>query len=208
MEKQIVLYVVRHGSTDLNQADCFRGDADPPLSTLGYREANQVAHYLQPIEVSFIVASAKKRAVATADIINIAKKLDGCNLQVHTNHLLFPWSVGTFSGKPKNKENLDKLQKYIDHPGEVIPGGESLNCFRDRVRPIIEEALDTAEENTSPGMIVVHSSIVHELGQMFNNDHQAALIKPGGVAVVYVSNGMFRVEAIFRPEYGEHNEAS
>lgn len=207
----VVLYVGRHGSTELNQHDCFRGHNDVPLSTKGYREANQLAFYLQPIEISFIVASAKKRAVATADVISVAKRIDGKSehdLAVHTNDGLFAWDVGNFSGKPKNKENLDKLQEFIDNPGKVVPGGESLNTFRDRVRPLIEEAVETSEETGVPGLLVVHSSLVHELGEMFHKDHTAALVKPGGLAAVYVSNGTLKVEAIFRPEYGEHSEAS
>lgn len=204
----IVLYVARHGSTDLNQADCFRGDANPPLSAKGYREANQLAHYLQPIDFSFIVASAKTRAETTADIITLAKMVDGKKPDFSKNPLLFPWSVGNFSGKPKNKENLDKLQEYIDDPGKVVPGGESLNTFRDRVRPLIEEAVETSEELGTPGLLVVHSSVIHELGEMFHKNHNAALVKPGGLTAVYVSNGVLKVEAIFKPEYGVHSEAS
>ncbi len=204
----VVLYVARHGSTELNQADCFRGHSDVPLSTKGYREANQLAFYLQPIEVSFIVASAKKRAVATADTISLAKAVDGCHEPVHKNEGLFAWDVGNFSGKPKDKENLDALQEYIDTPGKVVPGGESLNFFRDRVRPLIDEAVETSEENGVPGLLVVHSSIIHELGEMFHKDHTAALVKPGGLVAVYVSNGTLNEKAIFKPEYGEHSEAS
>lgn len=208
MTNEPILYVARHGSTELNQADCFRGHNDVPLSTKGYREANQLAYYLQPIELSFIVASAKKRAVATADVISLAKQVDGEKIRVVPNDGLFAWDVGNFSGKPKNKENLDELQKYIDDPDLQVPGGESLCNFRCRVRPLIEEAVETSNEQGVPGLLVVHSSLIHELGEMFHKDHTAALVKPGGLAAVYVSNGTLKVEAIFRPEYGEHSEAS
>jgi broad specificity phosphatase PhoE len=203
-----ILYVARHGSTELNQGDCFRGHLDVPLSAKGYREANQLAFYLQPIELSFIVASSKKRAVATADVISLAKTVDDKPNPVLKNDGLFAWDVGNFGGKPKNQENLDKLQEYIDSPNKVVPGGESLNTFRDRVRPLIEEAIKTSEENGVPGLLVVHSSLIHELGEMFHKDHTAALVKPGGLAAVHVSNGTLKAEAIFKPEYGEHSEAS
>lgn len=204
----IVLYCARHGSTELNQADCFRGHNDVPLSTKGYREANQLAHYLQPIDVSFIVASAKKRAVATAEVISLAKQVNGNKSCIVPNDGLFAWDVGKFSGKPKNKENLDELQKYIDDPDLQVPGGESLSNFRCRVRPLIEEAIEVSNTEGVPGLLVVHSSLIHELGEMFHKDHTAALVKPGGLAAVYVSNGTLKVEAIFRPEYGDHSEAS
>lgn len=204
----VLTYFARHGSTDLNQANCFRGDADPPLSAKGFREASQLAHYMQPIDVSFIVASAKQRAVQTADVINVSKKLQGKNLQVVPNETLFAWSVGNFSGKPKNKENLDKLQEYIDSPDIIVPGGESLSNFRSRVRPLIYEAIDESDKQGLPGLAVVHSSVIHELGIMFHSDHTIALVKPGGLTAVYVSNGTLRVQAVFRPELGYHSEAS
>lgn len=211
MDKTIVLYCARHGSTQLNSDNCFRGNADPPLSAKGFREANQLAHYIQPEEVSFIVASAKKRAKQTADVISVAKKLgpetkyDICPT---TNEGLFAWNVGNFSGKPKDKENLDKLQEYIDDPDLVVPGGESLSNFRYRVRPLIQEAIETSDELGCPGLLVVHSSVIHELGEVFHKDHTAALVKPGGLVAVFYSNGKLNVEAIFKPEYGEHSEAS
>jgi broad specificity phosphatase PhoE len=166
---------------------------------------------MQAIELSFIVTSAKERAKQTADVISVAQKIEdkkNFNLCPYPNERLFAWDVGNFSGKPKNQENLDKLQEYIDDPSLVVPGGESLGYFRDRVRPLIHEAIETSDELGAPGLLVVHSSIIHELGEMFHKDHTAALVKPGGLAAVYVSNGMLKVEAIFKPEYGEHSEAS
>lgn len=210
----VVLYVGRHGSTALNQADCFRGNADPPLSAQGFREANQLAHYIQAIDLSYIVCSAKERAKQTADVVAVAKKIDSDtgldrpNLTPVPNIGLFAWNVGNFSGKPKNKENLDKLQEYIDDPDLVVPGGESLSNFRYRVRPLIQEAVETSDELGCPGLLVVHSSVIHELGEIFHKDHTAALVKPGGLTAVYFSNGQLNVEAVFRPEYGDHSEAS
>lgn len=209
-----VLIALRHGSTDLNAANRFRGNANPPLSALGLREANQAAHYLQPIDISFIVASSKQRSETTANIVSLAKAVDvdsDCpfNLKPVLNPDLFPWGVGEFSGKPKSKENLDKLQYYIDNPDIPVPGGESLSDFRYRVRPLIKEAIDIGIECGTPGLIVVHSSVIHELGILFNNDHASALVKPGGVAVVHISDGRLRAQAVFRPEYGkQHSEAS
>jgi len=207
----ILCYFARHGSTDLNQANCFRGKANPSLSALGYREANQLAHYMQSIEVSFIVASAKKRSMETAETICLAQKLEcesNSHLKVIPNELLFAWNVGNFSGKPKNKENLDDLQRYIDDPNLQVPGGESLNEFRNKIRPLVQEAIEESNKAGIPGLLVVHSSVIHELGEMFHGNHSQALVKPGGLAAVYFSNGTLKAQALFRPEQGEHSEAS
>ncbi len=207
----IICYFARHGSTDLNTANCFRGSANPSLSPKGYREANQLAHYLQAIRISFIVASAKKRSMETAEVICLAQKLEcesNKDLKVIPNDLLFAWNVGKFSGKPKDKENLDELQQYIDDPDCVVPGGESLNNFRSKIRPLVTEALDESDKSGVPGLLVVHSSVIHELGEMFHKNHNQALVKPGGLAAVYISKGTLKAQAIFKPETGEHSEAS
>lgn len=202
--KEIVLYVARHGRTVMNEENKFRGDSNPPLDSNGFRDANELAFYFSPIELSFIVSSDKKRASTTADIISLQKNVDPeeqCfDLHPVYNGLLRPWNVGDFGGKPKNKENIAELQKYIDNPDKIVPGGTSLNDFRGRVRPLFKEAVEAGIKAGVPGLIVVHSSVVHEIGATFAGHHEAAHIKPGGVAAVYISNGKLGVEPIFKPD--------
>jgi probable phosphoglycerate mutase len=202
MARNIALFVARHGRTVLNDEGKFRGDADPELDANGFRDANELAFWFQPIELSFIVCSDKKRAVTTASIISLQKQLGdtcGFDLTPKPNELLRSWRIGDFSGKPKDKENLDELQQYLDDPSLAVPGGESLNAFAARVRPLFLEAVDYAIECGVPGLIVVHSSTVHEVGTMLCKNHTAALVKPGGVAAVYIENGVLGAEAIFKP---------
>ena len=40
MKKQTTLYVVRHGTTDLNQRYCFQGWIDEPLNDLGIKQGS------------------------------------------------------------------------------------------------------------------------------------------------------------------------
>jgi uncharacterized phosphatase len=194
-DKQIVLLAARHGRTTLNKNNCFRGDANPPLDETGFREANISGHYLKGFELGDVYSSPKTRATQTADAITrqIGKKdyEEICDLVA--------LDVGDFSGKPKSPENVSKIGEYINNPSVPIPGGESLDEFRDRVRPIFVEAIEKWEQTGLPCLIVVHSSIIHELGQMFNDDHHSARVEPGGVAAVYYDDGRFHAEPIFKP---------
>lgn len=203
-DKDIVLYVARHGRTDMNEANRFRGDADPPLNKDGFRDANELAFYFSGIELSFIVCSSKKRAAATADIISLQKIIspEDSSFDLHPlcNDLLHPWNVGDFGGKPKNKENVEKLQRYVDNPDLIVPGGTSLSDFAARVRPLFKEAIEASIQAGVPGLLVVHSSVIHELGQAFGGHHEAAHVKPGGAAAVYIENGSLDVEPIFKPD--------
>ena len=106
----ILCYVVRHGTTELNAGHCFRGHIDVPLDKQGCRDANKLASLFDNIDLSHIIASDKQRAMKTAQ--TIAERKD---MKVHPTAALRPWDVGEFSGQPKNQENRDKLDFYVDH---------------------------------------------------------------------------------------------
>lgn len=203
MQPQICLFVARHGRTDLNEENLFRGNLDPPLDKNGFRDANELAYYFQPIELSFIVASSKQRAFTTAEVIYLAKKIDPDEetnycLKPTGNDGLHPWDIGDFGGKPKSPENKADLQKYTDNPDIVVPGGTSLNEFKGRVRPLFEEAIEIGMRTGVPGLLVVHSSLIHELGEAIGN--KDAHVKPGGAVAVYSTDSGLKVQIIFKPD--------
>ncbi len=193
--KEIVLYAVRHGETALNKAGYFRGNKDVPLNEDGIRDAHKLAFYFAPIDILGIVSSDKNRAMTTARIISQQKN----DQEPIPTESLRAFNVGEFSGKPRDEENTEALKHYIDNPDCTIPGGESLNDFRDRVQPAIREAIHMACESGLPLLLVGHSSIIHEIGNMFEKDHTAVLVEPGGAAAVYISGGEIHAEPIFKP---------
>lgn len=193
-DRIIILYAARHGTTTLNTAGAFRGSVDVPLDTKGIKDAHQLAFYFEPIEVCHIVSSDKKRAAKTAEIIGSRK-----HIQPLLTDSIHPLDVGDFSGKPKNEENRAALEHYINHPELTIPGGEALNDFKARVRPAIQEAMEIADNSGQPILLVVHSSIIHEIGSMINGHHGSTLVEPGGVAAIYMENGVLKAEPIFKP---------
>lgn len=195
MGKEVLVYVARHGTTALNGTNVFRGTRDMPLDANGLRDAHQLAHYFEPIEVSHIVCSNMRRAIVTAKIIAEAK-----GSPVHQTPNLRPREIGEFTGLEKTEENMAQWRYYIDHPDASIPGGESLNEFQSRLRPCIMEAIELAGVCGEPVLMVMHSSGIHEIGSVLYHDYRAALVEPGGVAVIYTENGQLGAEPIFRPK--------
>jgi broad specificity phosphatase PhoE len=189
----VVLYVCRHGETALNASGCFRGNKDVPLNQNGIRDAHNLKKLFEDEPLSFVIGSDRKRAVQTADIIR-----EGRDIAKHVSPQLRALDVGDFSGKPRDKTNVELLQTYLDRPDEDIPGGESLNDFRGRIDPAIWEAFGMADDAGLPGMVIGHSSIIHELGQLFGSGHKSSLVEPGGVVAVYVRNGRVGVQPIYR----------
>jgi phosphoserine phosphatase len=200
---EILLYVARHGTTLLNQQNCFRGPLDPDLDGQGWIDAHRLAFYFEPTELAAIFFSPKKRSRHTAMLIKGKR-----DIHYSGNDGLQALNVGHLGGQKKTSETEAEIKYHIEHPDEPIEGGESLNCFRCRVRPLILNGVELAVQAGKPVLIVAHSSIVHETGEMFNGDHSSTLVEPGGVAAVYIAGGQLKAEPIFKPDAERLNKGS
>lgn len=200
----VLLYLIRHGQTVLNASGKFRGKEDPPLDIKGHQDAEDIVKYLESVHAipEFIVSSDKLRAQQTADTISRAFKTP-----VIDTEKLRAWNVGNFSGKKKDKETLAELEKYIQDPDSEVPGGESLNDFRARILPILQECFEHAME-VGTGFVVAHSSICHETGTQLTGNHKALVVKPGGIIAIGLENGNIVGKRVFKPLLGKNSGAS
>ena len=177
---------------------------DVPLSPEGIEDGKEASKFLESLDAKpvFIISSDKKRAVKTADILS-----EDFDAPVKEVHQLRALNVGKFSGQPRNEENIKELQTYINEPDTSIPDGESLNEFKERVIPVLEEAFELACDN-GLGFIVCHSSIIHEVGTQLYGDHTSLVVEPGGVVVVGFEDGKPSAKSIFKKYKPAGNTAS
>lgn len=190
-----LILVARHGTTEANKKKLFRGATDYPLDDQGFRDANRLAYYFEPMNISYVFSSPRTRAMQTADVI--CQRL---NCDVMKVDDMRAWDIGDFAGLEKTPENIEALQIYIEQPDLCPPNGESLNQFRSRLAPVIEEGIEVSSACEEPILFVSHSSVIHEISAMITGDHMAAKVKPGGVICVYVEGGSLGVDAIFRKD--------
>lgn len=188
-------WFVRHGTTVLNEAHIFRGNTDHPLDKKGFKDAHELAFYLEPEDICAVFSSDKTRAMQTAKIIADRKKMD---FSPHPE--LRPWNIGEFGGLIKSTANKKALQYYVNNPSVIVPGGESLAEFRDRIRPPLLEAIQMGHDVGRPSLTIVHSSVLHELGEMLHEDPEAAHVKPGGAVCVHKEDGGLVVCPVFKPD--------
>src|SRR5487761_215709 len=163
-----VAYFVRHGSTELNDAGKFRGPMNISLDGKGIKQAEELSNFLKARKFSAAYHSSKKRTKETLGPILEKSQSD---IKPKTVHDFDPFNVGELAGEPKNKENIDTIRYYQEHPDEKIPGGERLNDFRKRVDPKIKMVLKKGESSKYPTLSVVHSSIIHELSHLLYGNH-------------------------------------
>ncbi len=125
------IVLIRHGETEWNVADIFRGRTDIELNETGLRQAKLLAEYLGNVKIDAIYSSPLKRASKTAEIIASYHKLD-----IDIDPGLTDFNFGKWQGL-SHQEVKDKYKElytgWINHPDRVkMPAGESLDDVRKR----------------------------------------------------------------------------
>ena len=178
---RVMAYFVRHGETSMNAEKRFRGSVDVPLDAAGQAQALELRDFFATRPHGVVSHTYRQRTRQTADVIAQGLTYGHPELQA--------LNVGDFTGQPKTQLNVSKLRVYTEqHHDEPIPGGESLNSFRSRIRPTVEEIVEKGYADKPP-IAVVHSSIIHEIGNIYNGNHLSALVHPGGVTAVMRQSG-------------------
>jgi broad specificity phosphatase PhoE len=142
------IILIRHGETDWNTEQIFRGRIDVPLNQLGLSQAEAVGLSLKNRTIDALHSSPLKRAFETAKML--AK---GRNLEIISEDGFIDINFGLWQGIPhqKVKEDFkDLYARWISKPHTVtFPEGESLEEVKDRS----EKALDTIIKS-NPGKTV------------------------------------------------------
>ena len=148
--------LVRHGQTQWNREERFRGRADLPLNETGARQAEAVAWSLKAWPVSAIYHSPLKRALETASIIAGALALPSVNLDA-----LIDIDFGSWTGLSDQEAATQDgalWHTWLESPQKVrFPGGESLDDVRQRVVAAVEELAVRHDRQT---VILVSHNVV------------------------------------------------
>jgi probable phosphoglycerate mutase len=133
------IVLIRHGQTEWNRNDRFRGRADVPLNETGLAQAEatgwRVAKAWQPVAV---YSSPLGRAVKTAEAI--AKHFD-LPVQIHPG--LADIDFGDWQGLTPDEARQrwpEQIDRWYNYPELArIPNGESLADLRQRAMQTIQE---------------------------------------------------------------------
>ena len=132
------ILLIRHGETQWNKSERFRGTYDIPLNENGKAQANVLSQALKDRNISVACTSPLSRAVETAQI-----SLADRNVQILVNDKLTDIDYGDWTGLTK-MEVMKRWPKEYDawtsHPDLAeIPGGEKLSDLFDRCCEFINE---------------------------------------------------------------------
>ena len=136
----IEIILVRHGETEWNVSEIFRGRSDIELNETGIRQAELLAEYLNKIKIDAIYSSPLKRAFKTAEIIAGYHKLD---VDIATGLIDFDFGQWQGLSHQKVKAKYEELYAaWTNRPDQVkMPDGESLDDVRKRATGVVNNLI-------------------------------------------------------------------
>jgi broad specificity phosphatase PhoE len=153
------LILVRHGRTEWNRVEKFRGRADIRLDEVGIKQAEATAAWIAGWQVSAIYSSPLRRALATAEIL--ARTF---SLEVKQLPDIIDIDYGEWQGLSPDEATTKYgglYSKWMENPHEVkFPGGESLNAVRERAASAVEGLISQHPKET---LVLVSHKVVCQI---------------------------------------------
>jgi broad specificity phosphatase PhoE len=138
---------VRHGRTEWNRVEKFRGRADIGLDEVGMKQAESVAKRIREWQISEIYSSPLRRALTTAGII--AGPL-GLNVRLAPG--IVDIDYGTWQGLSTEDvvaRDGHLYSQWIESPHKVkFPDGESFAEVRERAASVVDDLIQQHPKET------------------------------------------------------------
>ena len=151
-----VIYLVRHGKTQMNnpdpEKDRIRGWKDVPLSAEGHVEAKRLGEMLKDVKPTHVYSSNLERTEDTANAI-----AQHSGRKVESDVCMRPWNVGKYQGQISAEVHPILADHAKNKPDEVLEGGESFNQFKARYLDFLRKCMEAVDAGEAgPLIIVVH----------------------------------------------------
>jgi len=154
------IILVRHGQTEWNRIERFRGRVDLELNPAGVDQACKTAIRIQKSwNPDSIYSSPLKRAIQTANAIAELSRN-----QVKPVSELIDIDYGEWQGFTPEEARLrwpDQIEAWYHHPEKaIIPGGENLSQVQNRAIAFIHLLSKT---DTNKTLLLVSHTVVNRL---------------------------------------------
>jgi broad specificity phosphatase PhoE len=153
------IILVRHGETEWNVGEVFRGCADIDLNENGRNQATLLGTYLADTGIQAVLSSPLKRALDTARAIAVNH-----GLKVQVSDGLNDLDFGEWEGLAVTlvRDRYGELfAEWSEHPERVrLPGGETLDDVRHRSMLVVEKVIG---EQKGAVALVTHRVVIKVL---------------------------------------------
>ena len=113
-----MLYIIRHGKTELNEKMLMQGRSDHPLNEAGFEQAKEAACRFSDmgVKIAKVYSSPLKRALQTAELI-----APGADLS--TDERLIEMDYGPFEGMDLRNPAPEVMNFFMDFVNVPAPDG-------------------------------------------------------------------------------------
>jgi len=146
------IILARHGETDWNLNEIFRGTVDVPLNDTGLKQADLLGEYLKDTKIDAVYSGPLQRTIKTAEAIASHQALEVKIAPGLTDINFGKWQG--LSHQEVREKYREIYSEWTNHPERVkMPDGESLDDVRERSLAVVEELIGKYDE----GRIVMAS---------------------------------------------------
>ncbi len=164
------LYILRHGETQWNKEEIFRGTKDIPLNERGLKQAELAGKYFKDKDIQHIFSSPLKRALETAQAVGkeIEKRIEVMDEFTDIN-------FGIWEGLTVEEVKRlygDDFALWRRSPEKLsVEGGETLQMVRQRV----SKGLERIERSGYESILIVTHRVLCKVIAMYllniGNEH-------------------------------------
>lgn len=193
------IYIIRHGETDWNTKHLLQGATDIPLNQNGIELARLTAEALKEVPFDVIYTSPLKRAVETAELLRMDRKIP-----IIPEERLREISFGPYEGLCCSREGYsipdpDFLYFFTD-PARYTPpeGGESIEHLCGRTTEFLKELMENPSLQDKTILLSGHGACVKGiLSSLTITDKKdfwrGGVHKNCGVSIIEVKDGQARL---------------
>lgn len=153
------IIIARHGRTEWNRVERFRGRADLELDEMGIKQAEAVSARIAEWQISAVYSSPLRRALTTAEIL--ARPFD---LKVKLLPGIIDIDYGEWQGLSPDETIArygDLYSTWLNSPHRVnFPGGESLAEVRERAASAVDALIAQHPKET---IVLVSHKVVCQI---------------------------------------------
>ena len=139
----MLIYIVRHGETDLNSRGIMQGWLDEPLNQAGKDLAAITGQDMRGIDFDYCISSPLKRSVETCEII---LRESGNEIGISTDNRIMEINFGDLEGKLLS-EMGDAGKPFFSDPFNFagFPNGECIKDVCARTQTFLKELITRDE---------------------------------------------------------------
>ena len=133
-----MIYIIRHGKTELNQKNVLQGRSNHLLNNEGIEQAKEAKEKLKGISFDYVFSSPLSRAIQTAEIVTNGKEpviderliemdygpYEGSDLKNPPPEIIYFFSDFVHNSAP---EGMEQLSNVVNRAGDFIESIRGLN---------------------------------------------------------------------------------